>query len=936
MRNRPHLAALAAAVVLAFSGAWGARAGGLSEQAVKELTALYPGAQVGLDGGRVRVVYGAPMTPGATAQLAADAFLAEHAGVFGIEGLTLEPAWTADIRDGKFTVFAYRQTVSGLPVEGTVGRVLVLNTPLPQVVYAAGLFAPLPEGGFPTELIDTEKALARVKGLPLYANLPVWSQPELAMWQSYERKTPVTLAWKFVGQNPDLANHSAYTFFVDAASGRLLEARSEVYNTDVSGKVETRATPGTLPDIAANPPVLMPVGRIRVSIDGGGEALTELDGTYKIPNAGVAQVTVGTRFGEAVGDGQWVHVDDVSGTAQGLTMPALPPGPADFILNDVPSATVTAQANAFVHTTLTHNYFKDRAATFTKLDESLRANVNLSATCNAFFTTQNGPSINFYLAGGGCVNTSYSSVVAHEYGHYIVYRLDLEQGAFGEGYSDTVAMLLYDDWVVGRNFFNNGGFIRDPNNANKQYPCMGEAHDCGQLLAGVWWDIRKNLAAKYGDPTGLNETRQLQVDWSLITTGGQGSNSAHPTTAIEALTVDDNDGNVLNGTPNFNAICAAFAKHNIACPELKLIKFTYPAGLPTLLTPDTETTVEVLIEPDLGAPTPGSGKIVYSVGGGPPVEAAMTETSPNHYLGKLPATACTSSVVFYFKAAAVGGLEIVDPPTAPEVGYKARSALAVVEAFVDDFETDKGWSYGVPGDTAPKGIWNRMDPQQTTAPKGVVQPQDDHTLGAGTMCAVTDGKAGIAAGDFDVDGGFTTLMSPEIDLAAGGLARVSYWRWFTNDKGGIADDAFVVELSADGGTTWHAVETVGPAGPQAAGGWFYYEFDPAAIVPLSSTMRLRFRAADLNAGTLLEALVDDVEVLRFTCEACVGDIDGDGVTGQGDLGLMLQAYGKCEGEPGYLAAANLSQATTCPSNPAQQVIDQADLGVLLEDYGCGK
>lgn len=47
------------------------------------------------------------------------------------------------------------------------------------------------------------------------------------------------------------------------------------------------------------------------------------------------------------------------------------------------------------------------------------------------------------------------------------------------------------------------------------------------------------------------------------------------------------------------------------------------------------------------------------------------------------------------------------------------------------------------------------------------------------------------------------------------------------------------------------------------------------------------------------------------------------------------AFGACEGDPGYLPAANLApgQPANCP--PGAEGIDQADLGVLLSGFGCG-
>jgi hypothetical protein len=69
--------------------------------------------------------------------------------------------------------------------------------------------------------------------------------------------------------------------------------------------------------------------------------------------------------------------------------------------------------------------------------------------------------------------------------------------------------------------------------------------------------------------------------------------------------------------------------------------------------------------------------------------------------------------------------------------------------------------------------------------------------------------------------------------------------------------------------------------------------------------------------------------------ACTGDITGDGKVCQDDLGVLLAAYGTCEGDPGYNAAANLATSPSVLCSPGTQGIDQADLGVLLADYGCG-
>lgn len=57
---------------------------------------------------------------------------------------------------------------------------------------------------------------------------------------------------------------------------------------------------------------------------------------------------------------------------------------------------------------------------------------------------------------------------------------------------------------------------------------------------------------------------------------------------------------------------------------------------------------------------------------------------------------------------------------------------------------------------------------------------------------------------------------------------------------------------------------------------------------------------------------------------CPGDIDGDGEVGQPDLGILLAAFGSCEGDANYNAAADLD---------GDNCVGQPDLGVLLSNFG---
>ncbi len=171
-----------------------------------------------------------------------------------------------------------------------------------------------------------------------------------------------------------------------------------------------------------------------------------------------------------------------------------------------------------------------------------------------------------------------------------------------------------------------------------------------------------------------------------------------------------------------------------------------------------------------------------------------------------------------------------------------------------DFEQDNGgWSPVAPND-ATTGRWEWGDPEGTG-----VQPEDDHTPAPGTRAWITGLAAAGGDGGNDVDGGTTTLLSTAYDLSSAVDPVVRYARWFTNDRGGSpGEDPLDVEVSADNGATWTSLERVSAGTPLA---WVEVEHTLADKVGLTSQMRFRFTARDLGAGSLVEAGVDDFELL---------------------------------------------------------------------------
>lgn len=250
---------------------------------------------------------------------------------------------------------------------------------------------------------------------------------------------------------------------------------------------------------------------------------------------------------------------------------------------------------------------------------------------------------------------------------------------------------------------------------------------------------------------------------------------------------------------------------------------------------------------------------------------------------------CGALLNYYVELKGSGGTTVRLPCASiysPHVGTRT-------EVLKDDFEIDRGWMVGA--DTATSGNWVRAIPVGTQA-----QPTHDHSL-VGTRCFVTgNGPPGEAPGGNDVDGGYTQLVSPLLNLAAFSDVEVSYWRWFSNStsSGAYVDTAqFDVNASNTSPFFWRRAETIGPGSAtdtDVNGGWRFhsFRFSSIPVVP-SATTRLRYYVIDGLEPSIVEGAIDDVTVVGLSCNSantCVGDLDSSHTVDDSDFVLFVGAY----------------------------------------------
>ncbi len=349
--------------------------------------------------------------------------------------------------------------------------------------------------------------------------------------------------------------------------------------------------------------------------------------------------------------------------------------------------------------------------------------------------------------------------------------------------------------------------------------------------------------------------------------------------------------------------------------QLKLtVDLAEPSGLP-----ESEVVpVNVTITPfNNYTIAPDSAKLLYRIGSvGAFAEVPLTGTAPN-FSASLPPFECGQSIEIFAQAQASDGTLVTDPPS----GVVTLDVINLDTILDDAIETDTGWVINPSGtDTATTGRWERADPTATAA-----QPADDHTT-AGTICWVTDGRAGAGIGTYDIDNGRTSIATPVFDMSAYPAATASFWLWFDNDNNGTnTSDPFLIDVSNNAGASWTNARTIGPSGPGTGGGWLYYEIPVQNFVTLTNQIRLRFTVADNTPAEIVEAALDDFKIVGLAdCvppPGCAGDTNADSAVDGADLSVLLSGFGSTvtPGSPGDL------------NNDGN--IDGADLSVLLSAFG---
>lgn len=484
-------------------------------------------------------------------------------------GLDLATLGSEDLDEGRASYFV--QTVNGVPVEGTYAVALAHGS---QLTYARHHLVLPPQVSTEPKAHAEDAEATAVKAMADMAEVAKLAAGESTKLAIAHLHDGAKLVWKVMVRTERPWEKRAV--YVDAQNGSYLSFR-KVSHDGVSGGLQVHVEPKCIGEKPKA--VYMPYTRWNHSADDarGWNADTFTDGK------GLFKSAKSVSSAEVALQSPYVRLRNGSGKVAGPWKYDLQPSPAD---NDLDVSPPLDQIDAFYHVHKVRTWMlknvKGKNNQTKWADEQLQVTVNIRDTCNAYYDG----TLNFFSAGDGCLNTGRTAgIMYHEYGHGIHENSPargsdaLMDGQVSEGIADYIAATLTNNPNMRGIFACDDNFrscVNEFTYCNDDDKCDfspdSEVHDAGQVICGVWWELRESFIARYGRKVGVPKVDAFHLRF-LSLVGDMNS-------AYEAAVAadEDTDKNPDNGTVHSCEINKAFADElHPHFPELKKMVPCVPA-----------------------------------------------------------------------------------------------------------------------------------------------------------------------------------------------------------------------------------------------------------------------------------------------------------------------------------------------------------------------
>jgi hypothetical protein len=363
------------------------------------------------------------------------------------------------------------------------------------------------------------------------------------------------LAWTYVVRAKDRKDRFARQYWI-AAQGdpRVVIKEDLIYLYCPQAAAPPTAPPTIKAAVTGNifgmkkspldPPDNRPLQDYQAQTNGNGQSVTDASGQYTQVSGPTINLMLMGPYARVVNEGGTALLPQESG------------GNLDFRGT---SEQELAQVSAFYWVNFAHEFVLPFLPGSPSRLVNNELHVNINDTCNAFWNGADN-TLNFFKSGGGCVNSAFCDVVCHEFGHGVDAEFgDILDAAYSEGFGDSLAILITQDNIIGRDFLGKDKPLRNAADLILWPDVMDDfdPHTAGQPYAGFTWELTRQLLTKFsGDQKKAFDTAKQ------LTLGAAALNPSDVPDAVRLVFFVDHQ----NGSKCFDELAKAADSRKIPRP----------------------------------------------------------------------------------------------------------------------------------------------------------------------------------------------------------------------------------------------------------------------------------------------------------------------------------------------------------------------------------
>ncbi|HVP11723.1 MAG TPA: M14 family zinc carboxypeptidase [Phycisphaerae bacterium] len=301
------------------------------------------------------------------------------------------------------------------------------------------------------------------------------------------------------------------------------------------------------------------------------------------------------------------------------------------------------------------------------------------------------------------------------------------------------------------------------------------------------------------------------------------------------------------------------------------VKFSFPAGQPARLDPNTSTNLTVKITAVGGVVNPTSPRLYTRVGdSGPFTQYTLSGGLNDIYTATLPPTPCGRTLEYYLSAATTTGIVGYSPGDAPDSQYSV-TAVPIVVLMDQNMSTNPGWT------TTGQWAWG-------------------HPTGGGTHNHdPNNAYTGTNVYGYNLSGDYANnipayyLTTPAINCSGKYGVKLDFYRWLGVESNSDYDKATIE--ATNNGTTWTIIWRAADTGAAVADtSWQHVTYDISSVADNKPSVRIRWGMGPSDSYTTYPGWnIDDVKVWAPVAVPCLGvtfapgDVNQDGVVNGLDI-----------------------------------------------------